>query len=195
MPFLSWGCKEFCVYRNLDFPDKSSICSFLSPYRTISWFSTWSHPRYLWVYFFVMFSLARYSIFSRGWSLGNTLFVFVTFRYWRFCIWGRSAKRLYYTTTTATRKQLLSKKERVQPPFQEAVLVLPPPSNWKPSSSVHSPSLSQLASLPGYPQGGWHFCGNRKTPVMIVDEANYIQNAILNDLLGYAVIGVFRFTS
>ena len=56
----------------------------LSPKRTISWFSTWSQLRYLWVHFFITFSLARYSIFSSAISLGNTLFVFVTFRYCRF---------------------------------------------------------------------------------------------------------------
>ncbi len=55
-----------------------------SPYRTVSWFSTWSQFRYLCVHFFVTFWLARYSIFSRDMSLGNTLFVLVTFRYWRF---------------------------------------------------------------------------------------------------------------
>ena len=55
-----------------------------SPYRTISWFSTWSQFRYLCVHFFVTFWLARYSIFSRDVSLGNTLFVLVTFRYCRF---------------------------------------------------------------------------------------------------------------
>ncbi len=55
-----------------------------SPYRTISWFRTWSQLRYLCVHFFVTFWLARYSIFSRDVSLGNTLFVLVTFRYWRF---------------------------------------------------------------------------------------------------------------
>lgn len=55
-----------------------------SPYRTISWFSTWSQLRYLCVHFFTTFSLARYSIFSNAVSLGNTLFVLVTFRYCRF---------------------------------------------------------------------------------------------------------------
>ena len=52
--------------------------------RRISWLSTWSQFRYLCVHFFVTFPLARYSIFSSALSLGNTLFVFVTFRYWRF---------------------------------------------------------------------------------------------------------------
>ena len=55
-----------------------------SGYRRISWLSTWSQFRYLCVHFFVTFPLARYSIFSSALSLGNTLFVFVTFRYWRF---------------------------------------------------------------------------------------------------------------
>ena len=56
----------------------------LSLYKTINWFNTWSQFRYLCVHFFTTFSLARYSIFSKDVSLGNTLFVLVTFRYWRF---------------------------------------------------------------------------------------------------------------
>ncbi len=59
-------------------------CVSRSPYRTISWSSTWSQLRYLCVHFFVTFLLARNSIFSNGVSLGNTLFVLVAFRYWRF---------------------------------------------------------------------------------------------------------------
>jgi hypothetical protein len=58
-------------------------CVSRSPYRTISWSSTWSQLRYLCVHFFVTFLLARNSIFSNGVSLGNTLFVLVAFRYWR----------------------------------------------------------------------------------------------------------------
>ena len=83
-------------------------CVSLSPYRTISWFSTWSHPRYLWVHFFVMFSLARYSIFSRDWSLGNTPFVFVTFRYWRFrpSMMFVVLSRNRYSTTYADKKTI-----------------------------------------------------------------------------------------
>ena len=59
-------------------------CVSRSPYRIINWFKTWSQFRYLCVHFFVTFWLARYSIFSKDVSLGNTLFVLVTFRYWRF---------------------------------------------------------------------------------------------------------------
>ena len=55
-----------------------------SPYRTVSWFKTWSQFRYLCVHFFATFWLARNSIFSSDVSFGNTLFVLVTFRYWRF---------------------------------------------------------------------------------------------------------------
>src|SRR5699024_1550167 len=59
-------------------------CVIRSPYSRISWLKTWSQLRYLWVHFFATFSLARYRSFSSAVSLGNTLLVLVTFRYWRF---------------------------------------------------------------------------------------------------------------
>ena len=59
-------------------------CVIRSPYSRINWLKTWSQLRYLWVHFFATFSLARYRSFSSAVSLGNTLLVLVTFRYWRF---------------------------------------------------------------------------------------------------------------
>ncbi len=59
-------------------------CVIRSLYSRINWLRSWSQFRYIWVHFFTTFSLARYRIFSSAVSLGNTLLVFVTFRYCRF---------------------------------------------------------------------------------------------------------------
>ena len=56
----------------------------LSSNRIINWFNTKSQFLYLWVHFFLTFMEARYNIFSRDSSVGNTLLVLVTFLYWRF---------------------------------------------------------------------------------------------------------------
>ena len=83
-------------------------CVIRSPYSRINWLRTWSQFRYLWVHFFTTFSLARYRIFSSAVSLGNTLLVLVTFRYWRFSpsIIFVVLSRNRYSTTYADKKTI-----------------------------------------------------------------------------------------
>lgn len=74
MPMES-GRNGFSFYR---------CCVRCSPYSRMGWPITWFQPRYRCVYFFITFWIARYGIFAREASFGNTLLFFVAFRYRRF---------------------------------------------------------------------------------------------------------------